>query len=95
MEIWEIYDFGFLGLKGFLLITCFFFFFVDSVGRYILYTCLLPFLFIIIVIVLNLVFGLFDDVWHFGSPSFGAFESEIAFSWSKASTYIICLFAHM
>ena len=71
------YDFGFLGLKGFLLIT---FFFGDSVGRYILYTCLLPFLFIIIVIVLNLVFRLFDDVWHFGSPSFGAFESEIAFS---------------
>ena len=80
MEIWEIYDFGFLGLKGFLLFTFFFFFLGDSVGRYILYTCLLPFLFIIIVIVLNLVFRLFDDVWHFGSPFFGAFESEIAFS---------------
>ena len=42
------YDFGFLGLKGFLLITCFFFFFGDSVGRYILYTCLLPFMYLLL-----------------------------------------------
>ena len=46
---------------------------------------------IIIVIVLNLVFRLFDDVWHFGSPFFGAFESEIAFSWSKVLISYVCL----
>ena len=40
------YDFGFLGLKGFLLITCFVF--GDSVGRYILYTCLLPFMYLLL-----------------------------------------------
>ena len=36
-----------------------------------------------------------DDVWRFGSTCFSAFEIEIAFSWSKVSTYIICLFANM
>ena len=90
------YDFGFLGLKGFLLITCFFFLVIRLEDIYCTraycrlciyyYNCYcFKFSFQIMI----------DDVWHFGSTCFNAFESEIAFSWSKVSTYIICLFANM